>query len=71
MATVGGQAHTLWMRIEYGDDPSVESLMRCPQCDREMRLFGIESAGLHREIYTFECDQCRRLEARSVRLTSE
>ena len=49
-------------------DAAITSLMRCSKCDREMRLFGIEPLGLVRELYTFECDECGRLEVRGVRI---
>jgi hypothetical protein len=52
------------IRVESG----IESLMRCPDCNQEMRLFGIEAASDTRELYSFECDQCRRIEIRGVRI---
>jgi hypothetical protein len=67
-----GRGHIAPMADDDGEDirrmSGVESLMRCPDCNREMRLFGTESAGTARELYTFECDQCGRLEVRGVRL---
>src|SRR5262245_5115040 len=32
-------------------DTNIESLFRCSKCDREMRLFGIESLNPDRELY--------------------
>ena len=40
--------------------------MLCPCCKIEMRLFGIEPESDTRELYTFECNGCSRLEVRSV-----
>jgi len=33
-----------------------------------MRLFGIESENEHRDLYTFECENCGQLEIRGVRV---
>jgi hypothetical protein len=33
-----------------------------------MRLLGIEAASLERDLYTFECEKCRRIEVRGVRV---
>jgi hypothetical protein len=41
-------------------------LILCPDCDLEMRLFGIEPERETRDLYTFECVGCRRLEVRGV-----
>ena len=43
------------------------SLIRCPHCDREMRLLGAEPEDATRELYTFECDLCGHIEVRGVR----
>ena len=52
-----------------GEGRWIESLLRCPDCNREMRLFGVElAADGARELYTFECDNCGRLEVRGVRI---
>jgi len=56
------------MADDKDHDADIASLMRCPKCDREMRLFGIEPLGTARELYTFECDHCGRLEVRGVRI---
>jgi hypothetical protein len=47
---------------------SIEPLLRCPLCDIEMCLFGIESETDKRDLYTFECVACGGLEVRSVQL---
>jgi hypothetical protein len=36
--------------------------MLCPACGNEMRLLGIESENLARDLYAFECAKCGRLE---------
>jgi hypothetical protein len=56
------------MADEDGHDPRIASLVRCQTCDREMRLFGIEPLNPTRELYTFECDLCGRLEVRGIRI---
>jgi hypothetical protein len=43
-------------------------LISCPKCRDEMRVLGIEREGATRELYTFECDTCGRLEVRGVRV---
>jgi len=48
------------------DKPKIEPLILCPNCNLEMRLFGIESESGIRDLYTFECYGCGRLEARGV-----
>jgi hypothetical protein len=41
-------------------------LMLCPACGNEMRLLGIESETPARDLYTFECAKCGRLEVRGL-----
>jgi hypothetical protein len=48
------------------DIPKIEPLILCPDCKIEMRLFGIEPESDVRDLYTFECHNCGRLEARGV-----
>jgi predicted RNA-binding Zn-ribbon protein involved in translation (DUF1610 family) len=50
--------------------PRIEakSLLTCPQCGLELRLFGIEPENSRRELYTFECEKCGALEVRGVRV---
>ena len=45
-----------------------EPLIVCPDCKIELRLFGVEPEHDHRDLYTFECDKCGRLEVRGVRV---
>lgn len=46
---------------------SGKSLLVCPKCDAEMRLFGIEDDTAESELYTFECAGCATIEVRSTR----
>jgi len=45
---------------------TVKSLILCPDCKVEMRLIGIEPETDIRDLFTFECDKCGRLEVRGV-----
>ena len=47
---------------------AAKSLVLCPKCGVEMRLFGIEHDSEVRDLYTFECETCGRLEVRGVRV---
>jgi predicted nucleic acid-binding Zn ribbon protein len=44
----------------------LEPLIFCPRCGAEMRLIGVEDESNTRDIFTFECDDCGQIEARSV-----
>jgi hypothetical protein len=46
----------------------IPSLITCPKCGLEMRLIGIEAENPKRELYTFECERCQKLEVRGVRV---
>lgn len=46
----------------------VKSLLTCPKCKLEMRLFGIESENAERDLYTFECTKCGMPEVRGVKV---
>ena len=46
----------------------VKSLLTCPACKLELRLFGIEAETAERDLYTFECAKCGRLEVRGVKV---
>jgi hypothetical protein len=48
------------------DTPRIEPLILCPGCKIEMRLFGIEAESPVRDLFTFECHSCGRIEARGV-----
>jgi hypothetical protein len=48
------------------DTPKIEPLILCPDCEVEMRLFGTESESPIRDLYSFECIKCGRIEARGV-----
>jgi hypothetical protein len=41
-------------------------LPRCPNCDHDMELLGIEANGDAKELFTFECTDCGRLEVMGV-----
>jgi hypothetical protein len=40
--------------------------MLCPYCRVEMRLLGIEPESAIRDLFTFECTTCHKLEVRGV-----
>ncbi len=46
----------------------IKSLLVCPKCKLELRLFGIESENAERDIYTFECIKCGGIEVRGVKV---
>jgi len=46
----------------------VKSLLECPKCKLELRLFGIESESVERDLYTFECTKCGGLEVRGIQV---
>jgi hypothetical protein len=48
--------------------PKSKSLLMYPECKLEMRLMGIEPKEPSRDLFTFECTKCKRMEVRSVRL---
>jgi predicted nucleic acid-binding Zn ribbon protein len=45
------------------------TLIHCPKCEREMCLRGIERESESRDLYTFECESCRVIEVRGVRVS--
>jgi hypothetical protein len=48
------------------DMPKIEPLILCPDCKAEMRLFGIEAENPVRDLFSFECTVCGKIEARGV-----
>lgn len=48
---------------------AIEPLILCPTCKVEMRLFGIEPQKPGRDVFTFICGSCGRLEVRGVSTT--
>ena len=44
--------------------PTSNSTIRpnCPQCQTQMRLFGIESEEPGHELHSYECPHCQRIE---------
>lgn len=53
-----------------GTKEKIKSLILCPRCELEMRLFGIEAESNVRDLFTFECSVCSSLEVRGVQVTS-
>ena len=48
------------------DTSNVEPLMLCPDCKTDMLLFGSEQESACRDVFSFECAWCGRIEARGV-----
>jgi hypothetical protein len=46
--------------------PKSAPLLICPKCKLEMSLVGIEAEKPERDLFTFECTECDRIEARSA-----
>jgi hypothetical protein len=46
----------------------VKSLLTCPKCKIELRLFGIECESVTRDLYTFDCTKCGKIEVRGVKV---
>jgi hypothetical protein len=46
--------------------PEIQPLILCPDCKVEMRLFVTESESPIRDLYTFECIKCGKIEARGM-----
>ncbi|MEY9423187.1 putative RNA-binding Zn-ribbon protein involved in translation (DUF1610 family) [Bradyrhizobium japonicum] len=44
----------------------IDPLILCPTCKVEMRLFGIEMESPLRDLFSFECPNCGKIEARSL-----
>lgn len=42
------------------------AVVLCPECNGEMRLFGIEWETESRDLYTFECKVCERFDVKGV-----
>lgn len=49
--------------------PRSNSTIRCPECQTQMRLFGIESEGPGQELHSFECPNCQRIETAVAKIT--
>ena len=45
---------------------NVEPLMLCPNCKIEMLLFGSEQESETRDVFSFECGSCSRIDERCV-----
>ena len=44
----------------------IQPLIACPKCNLEMLLFGTEAENDTRDLYTFQCAMCGKLEVRGV-----
>jgi hypothetical protein len=55
-----------FVKAETVSKTPIESLLLCPLCNIEMRLFGIEAESSKRDLYTFECVTCGGLEVKGV-----
>ena len=44
----------------------IQPLLQCPTCKLEMRLLGTEAENDIRDLYTFQCAMCGKLEVRGV-----
>jgi hypothetical protein len=55
-------------RTDTSSEEPTKALLLCPNCNIEMSLFGIEAESDARDLYTFECRACDRLEVRGVRV---
>ena len=53
-------------KTDMPSEELIKALLLCPKCKLEMRLFGIEAESEVRDLYTFECSECRSLEVRGV-----
>jgi hypothetical protein len=58
-----------FQKTDTSSEEPIKALLRCPNCNVEMSLFGIEADDDARDLYTFECSACGGLEVRGV--TSE
>jgi hypothetical protein len=55
-------------KTDMRSEEPIKALLLCPNCNVEMRLYGIEADSAARDLYTFECSACDLLEVRSVRV---
>jgi hypothetical protein len=55
-------------KTDMPSEEPIKVLLLCPNCNVEMRLFGIEAESAARDLYTFECSVCDVLEVRGVRV---
>jgi hypothetical protein len=52
--------------MECPSQTETKPLILCPDCKVEMCLFGIEHERIGRDLFTFECRKCDRIEVRGV-----
>lgn len=62
----GGRNDNLAVHISS----KIKPLILCTYCRSEMRLFGIESEGQDRDLYSFECQSCGDIEVRTALASS-
>jgi hypothetical protein len=55
-------------KTDMRSEEPIKALLLCPNCNVEMRLYGIEAESAARDLYTFECSVCDVLEVRGVRV---
>jgi hypothetical protein len=54
-------------KTDMPSEEPIKALLLCPNCNVEMRLYGIEESAA-RDLYTFECSVCDVIEVRRVRV---
>ena len=59
--------HPLPKTSMFSEEP-IRALLVCPLCNSEMCLFGVEPETSKRDLYTFECGVCDRVEVRGVQV---
>ena len=57
-----------FQKTDMPSEEPITALLLCPNCNLEMRLYGIETESDARDLYTFECSACDVLEVRGVRV---
>jgi hypothetical protein len=55
-------------KTDMPSEEPIKALLLCPNCNVEMRLYGIEAESDMRDLFTFECNACDLLEVRGVRV---
>lgn len=58
-----------FQKTSMPSDEPIRSLLLCPNCSVEMRLYGIEQESAARDLYAFECSACDLVEVRGVRVS--
>ena len=55
-------------KTDMPSEEPIKALLLCPNCNVEMRLYGIEVESDMHDLYTFECSVCDVVEVRGVRV---